>query len=98
MLTACLLFSCKSTDISKDLFVEYTNLDSLCDKVDFFEKNLNTKRKQLKNHISFSKIISDIENRTNINSTTVKGIGGISYTSNQNIKKDIEKWKIKCKE
>lgn len=98
ILIACFLFSCKSINVSNNLFEEYKTLDSLCDKINFFENNLNTKKKHLKNHLSFSKIISDIENETNINSTTIKGIGGVSYTSNKDIKKDIEKWKVKCKE
>jgi len=94
ILILALLSSCKSSE----LLGKYNRLDDLCMKIQFFEKKLNTKRKQYRNHESFEIIISDIESQTNINTIAMKGFGGISYLNNEQIREDIKKWKdFACK-
>ncbi len=104
-ITILLLFiiissSCKVSKESrtKDLCEEYSKLESKCDKVFFFEKELNTRNKQRRYYNCFEDVVSDIENITGVQSNTNKGFAGIIYLSNEDIKNDIKKWKVKCKE
>ncbi len=89
-----ILISNSCSVVKKDS--EYINNLDLCEKIEYFRKNYNTKSKQLKKYSDFIKIISEIEIGTNIKSNTIKGIGGISYTSNINIRNDIKKWELVC--
>lgn len=98
IITFVILFSsCKTSDskIYKE-YIRITNVD-ICDKVVFFAKNFNTKRKQQNSYEAFMKIIIDIERETGIISNTKKGFEGIRYLSNSDIEADINKWKRQCK-
>ena len=93
-----LLASCQASKVhSENLAKKYFQIDNVCDKISFFQEELNTKQKQFKKHQDFMKIVADLEKVTGINSNTIKGIGGVSYGSNKDIKEDIKKWKLKCK-
>lgn len=93
-----LFASCKTDSVQSSLYTEYSKIDNInvCEKIDFFEKYLNTKKKQTKNYSDFRKIISDIEQKTGIVSNTDKGFIGVVYMSNSDITSDIRKWKEIC--